>query len=114
MADVFGKVDVVGIPEDWKSAPKDQQKELAKKLVAAHKELTAWIIAHSEEAKKLVKAELADLKLPAKDEVLTRAFSRVIVTDVISRESLDKMVKSAQKVGFYSDIPALDDLLPAL
>jgi NitT/TauT family transport system substrate-binding protein len=92
----------------------DQQKELAKKLVTAHKDLTAWIVAHPEEAKKLVKAELADLKLPAKDEVLKRAFDRVIVTDVISRESLDKMVKSAQKVGFYSDIPALDALLPAL
>jgi NitT/TauT family transport system substrate-binding protein len=91
-----------------------QQKDLAKKLVAAHKELTAWILANPEDAKKLIKAELEDLKLPAKDEVLTRAFSRVIVTDVISRESLDKMVKSAQKVGFYSDIPALDDLLPAL
>jgi NitT/TauT family transport system substrate-binding protein len=92
----------------------DQQKELARKLVAAHKELTAWIIDHPEEAKQLIKAELADLKLPAKDEVLKRAFDRVIVTDVISRESLDKMVKSAQKVGFYSDIPALDALLPAL
>jgi NitT/TauT family transport system substrate-binding protein len=92
----------------------DQQKELAKKLVSAHKELTKWITGNPEEAKRLIKAELNDLKLPAKDEVLNRAFSRVIVTDVISRDSLDKMVKSAQKAGFYSDIPALDDLLPSL
>lgn len=92
----------------------DKNKELAKKLVAAHKELTAWILANPEEAKKLVKAELEALKLPAKDEVLNSAFKRVIVTDVISRESLDKMVKSAQKVGFLADIPALDALLPAL
>ncbi|HEX2749717.1 MAG TPA: ABC transporter substrate-binding protein [Verrucomicrobiales bacterium] len=92
----------------------NNNKDLAKKLVAAHKDLTAWILANTAEAKKLVKAELNDLKMPAKDEILERAFPRVILTDVISRESLDKMVKSAQKVGFYSDIPALDDLLPAL
>ncbi len=91
-----------------------EQKDLAKKLVAAHKELTAWILANPDEAKKLVKAELEALKFPAKDEILNRAFARVFVTDVISRESLDKMVKSAQKSGFYSDIPPLDDLLPVL
>jgi NitT/TauT family transport system substrate-binding protein len=91
-----------------------EQQALVKKLVAAHKELTAWVLANQAEAKALVKAELTELKLPPKDAVLDRAFSRVIVTDAISRESLDKMVTSAQKAGFLADIPALDQLLPAL
>ena len=91
-----------------------EQKDLAKKLLAAHIELTAWIKANPAETKALVKAELTDEKLPPKDPVLDRAISRVIVTSDISRESLDKMVKSAQSAGFLKDIPALDQLLPAL
>lgn len=87
---------------------------LAKQLVGAHRELTAWVLANPAEARALVKAELTELKLPPKDAVLDRAISRVVVTDAISRQSLDTMVISAQKAGFLSDIPALDQLLPAL
>ena len=92
-----------------------EHKDLAKKLVDAHKELTAWVKAHPDETKALVKLELAALsKTAPKDGVIDRALSRVVVTDVISRESLDKMVASAKKAGFLKDIPALDQLLPSL
>ena len=65
-------------------------------------------------AKALVKLELAALsKTAPKDEVIDRALSRVVVTDAISRETLEKMVESAKKVGFLKDIPALDQLLPS-
>ena len=90
----------------------EEQPDLAKKLTGAHRELTAWIQAHPDETKALVKAELTDEKLPPKDPVLDRAISRVIVTPDVSRESLEKMVKSAQTAGFLKDIPALDKLLP--
>jgi NitT/TauT family transport system substrate-binding protein len=92
----------------------DEQKDLAKRLVAAHHALTEWIKANPGETKALVKAELTDEKLPPKDAVLDRAIGRVIVTGDVSRESLDKMVRSAQAAGFLKDIPALDKLLPAL
>lgn len=92
----------------------DTQRALAGKLTAAHRELTAWITANAAEARTLLKAELTDLKLPPKDEVLDRALSRVVLTDAISRQSLDTMVASARKAGFLADIPALDQLLPSL
>ena len=89
--------------------------ELAKKLVAAHNELTKWIQEHPVEAKALIKAELtAETTAEPKDELLDKALSRVFLTDQISRESLERMVSSAQKVGFLKDIPDLGNLLPKL
>jgi NitT/TauT family transport system substrate-binding protein len=91
------------------------QPELAGRLVAAHKELTQWIKDHPVEAKALIKAELTELmKATPKDELLDKALSRIVITDEISRSSLDTMVVSAQKAGFLKDIPALDQLFPKL
>ena len=93
----------------------DHQPEFVKKLIAAHLELTQWILAHPEESKALIKAELTELmKAAPKDEVIDQALSRIVVTEKISRESLDQMVVSARKAGFLEDIPALDRLLPQL
>jgi NitT/TauT family transport system substrate-binding protein len=92
-----------------------EQSDLAKKLVAAHKELTQWIKDHPAEAKVLIKAELTELmKAAPKDELIDKALSRIVITDEVSRASLDKMVISAQKAGFLKEIPALDQLLPKL
>lgn len=93
----------------------EEQKDLAKKLLAAHKELTAWILAHPDETRALVKSELTVLTTAApKDELLQHSLGRVIVTDAVSREDFDKMVGSAQKAGFLKDAPSLDKLLPGL
>jgi NitT/TauT family transport system substrate-binding protein len=92
-----------------------EQPDLAKKLVAAHKELTQWIKDHPAEAKVLIKAELTELmKAAPKDELIDKALSRIVITDEVSRASLDKMVISAQKAGFLKEIPALDQLFPTL
>jgi NitT/TauT family transport system substrate-binding protein len=89
--------------------------DLAKKLIAANKELTQWIKDHPAEAKVLIKAELTELmKSAPKDELIDKALSRIVITDEISRPSLDKMVTSAQKAGFLKGIPNLDKLLPKL
>ncbi len=93
----------------------NDRKELAEKLVAAHRELTKWIQEHPAETKELVKAELTALmKSAPKDEQLERALSRVVVTDLISRDSLDRMVANAKSAGFLKGIPDLARLLPAL
>jgi hypothetical protein len=42
------------------------------------------------------------------------ADSRTVLTNDITRASLETMVTSAQKAGFLTDIPALDPLLPNL
>lgn len=89
--------------------------ELAKKLVAAHKELTVWVQQHPSEARVLIKAALKELtKAEPKDAMLDKALARVVLTNDISRSSLDTMVKSAQKAGFLKDIPDLAQLIPTL
>jgi NitT/TauT family transport system substrate-binding protein len=89
--------------------------DLTRKLVEAHRELTQWIKDNAAEARKLIKAELTELtKANLKDEVLDRALSRVVLSNDISHESLERMVASAQKVGFLTDIPDLGALLPKL
>ncbi len=89
--------------------------DLAKKLIAAHQELTQWIKEHPAEAKALIKAELTELtKIAPKDELIDKALSRIVLTNEASRASLDQMVISAKKAGFLKDIPALDQLFPKL
>lgn len=92
-----------------------QRPELAKKLLAAHAELTTWIKEHPAEARELIKAELKELTTKAPgDPLLDRSLPRVVLTPDVSRPALDHMVDSAKKAGFLHDIPSLDALLPAL
>ena len=92
-----------------------EQPDLARKLVDAHRELTRWIINHPAESRAMVRDELQKLTTAApSDAVLDLALSRTVLTNDISRASLDTMVTSAQKAGFLKDIPALDPLLPSL
>ncbi|MFC5457733.1 ABC transporter substrate-binding protein [Prosthecobacter fluviatilis] len=92
-----------------------QRPELAKKLLAAHAELTTWIKEHPAEARELIKAELKELTTKAPgDPLLDRSLPRVVLTPDVSRAALDHMVDSAKKAGFLHDIPSLDALLPRL
>lgn len=92
-----------------------ERPELAKKLVAAHSELTDWIKQHPAEARELIKAELKELTTKAPgDPLLDRSLPRVVLSTDISRPALDEMVKSAQKAGFLGEFPSLDALLPKL
>lgn len=90
-----------------------KQPELAKRLVAAHGELTRWIQDHPAETRDLVRAELTALLNSApKEELLERALGRIVVTNEVSRDSLERLVAGAQKAGFLRDAPALDPLFP--
>jgi len=92
-----------------------ERPELAKKLVAAHSELTDWIKQHPAEARELIKAELKELTTKAPgDPLLDCSLPRVVLSTDISRPALDEMVKSAQKAGFLGEFPSLDALLPKL
>ncbi len=89
--------------------------ELARKLLEAHRELTDWIIANPDEARPLIKAELKALTTAApSDALLDKALSRVVLTNEISRPSLDLMVKNAQDAGFLGAVPNLDGLVASL
>lgn len=90
----------------------NERTELAHKLVIAHKELTLWIIGHPQETRELVKAELKALTTATPSEaLLDRALSRVILTNEVSRQSLDTMVSNAQQAGFLKGMPPLDQLV---
>jgi NitT/TauT family transport system substrate-binding protein len=89
--------------------------EVARRIAAAHADLTDWIIAHPVETKAYVKAELTELTRSApKDAMLDKALARTLVTKEVSRQSLERMVASANKVGFLKGIPDLDALFPKL
>lgn len=75
--------------------------EIARKFAAAHAELTAWINAHPDEAKKLLNAELKTItRREMPPELIDRAWSRLHFTSAIRREAFDAFVAQAQSVGF--------------
>jgi len=60
-------------------------------------------------------AELTALTTRApKGEVLDHALARVVLTNEVSRESLEKMVENAKAAGFIREFPALEPLLAAV
>ncbi|MGI8601963.1 MAG: ABC transporter substrate-binding protein [Verrucomicrobiales bacterium] len=86
--------------------------EITRSLAKAHRELTEWIKKNAAEAKTLVKAELTELMgSEPKDDLINRAWDRIVITDEISRAGLEKMVSGAEKLGFLRDMPNLDGLL---
>ncbi|MEO8352225.1 MAG: aliphatic sulfonate ABC transporter substrate-binding protein [Chthoniobacteraceae bacterium] len=90
----------------------DEKPALAQKLVAAHAELTQWIVDHPGEARELVRAELKELtKAELPPAVAERAWARLHPTSEISREPFDAMVGEAQAVGFLGDAIPLDRLM---
>lgn len=89
-----------------------EKRELVRKFVEAHRELTEWIGKNPEEAQKLVLAELVEeTRGKIAPELIAQAWKRIIVTNDISRESLEQFVAAAKSAGFLRDIPALDRLI---
>jgi NitT/TauT family transport system substrate-binding protein len=78
--------------------------ELAKKIIAAHVELTAWLNDHCDEARALVRAGLsAETKREFSAAVVTSAWSRLKFTDKADPAAFAKLVAEAQSVGFLRD-----------
>ncbi len=89
--------------------------ELAARLAAAHRELTEWILANPEEARRLMVAELTALTTrEPKAAVLDLAIPRVILSNEVSRQSLETMVAQAKAAGFLREFPPIEPLLPSL
>ncbi len=85
--------------------------ELVKKFTAAHVELTAWLNAHGDEARALVRAALtAETKRPASAALVTNAWPRLKFTVNVEPAQLTKLVAEAQSVGFLRDAIPLDRL----
>jgi NitT/TauT family transport system substrate-binding protein len=85
-----------------------EQPALLKQFIAAHVELTQWIHAHPDEAKKLLNEEIqaeTTRALPA--AVLDRAWGRLALTHDPVRASLLKSAEDAYRIGFLKEKPDL-------
>lgn len=88
------------------------QNDLAKKFVEAHRALTDWIEKNPDEAQKLVVAELKDeTKGQISAELIGHAWKRIVLTNNVSRDALEKFVADAKAAGFLRNAPDLARLI---
>jgi len=89
-----------------------EHRDLARRVVAAHQELTDWIKAHPGEAQKIAHDELlAETRTEIAPALIAHAWARITLTASISREPLEGFVARAKEVGFLRSIPDLSRLV---
>ncbi len=85
---------------------------LARRIVAAHEELTAWVQAHPEEAQAAAREELAaETRTEIKPALVARAWSRITLTPRVSRDALERFAAKAREAGFLRSAPNLSRLV---
>ena len=88
------------------------QRELVRKVVAAHRELTEWIKANPAEAQRLAREELeAETHAKFAPELVVSAWKRIVLTSEASLDALKALIASAQSVGFLRNAPDLSQLV---
>lgn len=85
------------------------QPALAARFVAAHRELTAWLNAHTAEAQQQVQAGLsAEMRREMSAAIVANAWRRLRFTAEVSQKQFEALVDEAQSVGFLRDAIPLD------
>src|SRR5438132_1006727 len=88
-----------------------QQRDLAKKFVQAHAELTEWIAKNPDEAQRLIKAELMEeTRGDMSAEIVTAAWKRITFSSEIPRPSVEKFMQNSVRSGFIKTAPDLSKL----
>ena len=88
------------------------QREAVKKFAEAHRALTDWIAQNPTEAQKLVASELVEeTKAKISPELIAHSWPRIVLTNEIKQEALDKFVAGAKAAGFLRDAPDLARLI---
>jgi NitT/TauT family transport system substrate-binding protein len=88
-----------------------EQRDLAKKFTQAHIELTNWMSANSEEAQRLVRAELlAETRSDMAPDLIAQAWKRITFTAEVPRASIESFVQNSLKSGFLKSAPDLSKL----
>ena len=91
-----------------------KNRDLARRFVAAHRELTEWIRQNPDEAQRLAREELqASFKLAMEPELVARAWARMNITADVTLAAFRSFVTSAQAVGFLRGAPELDRMIEA-
>ena len=79
----------------------NEHRDLAKKIAAANRELTAWIKAHPAEAQKMLVDELkAETRTEVSADTIARSLRRIQLTDEVSPGLVQKAVKDSKEAGF--------------
>jgi NitT/TauT family transport system substrate-binding protein len=87
-------------------------KPILAKFVAAHRELTQWIQQNPAEAQKLVEYELnAETRGKISPALIAHAWDRIILTNDVSLDSLQKFAANAKAAGFLRQAPDLAQIL---
>lgn len=88
------------------------KRELARKFAQAHRELTEWILAHQDEAKQMVREELAaETRAEVSADLIARAWKRIVLSTDVSLGEYQHFVASAQRAGFIRTAPDLSRLI---
>lgn len=89
-----------------------EKRDLVRRFVAAHRELTQWIQRFPEQAQNLAREELrTTFRANLTAELVARAWSRTTITADVSPAGFQSYVTKAKKVGFLRDVPDLSRLI---
>ena len=89
-----------------------QKRDLAKRFVEAHRELTAWIGQNPDEAQRMAREELqASFRVEMPPELVARAWTRMAITPDTTPAAFQAFMTSAQQVGFLRGAPDLSRLV---
>ncbi len=87
-------------------------RDLLRRFITAHAELTRWIRDNPAEAQQMARDELAaELRGTIGPALVERAWKRIIPTSEVSRPALEKFVADAKSVGFLRGAPELTRLV---
>lgn len=88
------------------------KRDLAAKFIRAHRELTEWILSHPEEAKQMVRQELAaETKAEVSSELIAQSWKRIVLKNDASLDEYQHFVANAQRAGFIRSLPDLSRLI---
>jgi NitT/TauT family transport system substrate-binding protein len=89
-----------------------EKRDLVRKFVSIHRELTDWIKENPDEAQRMIRDELkAATRTEISEEVVARAFGRMTLTNATSLPAFQSMLSSAQQAGFLRGAPDLSRLI---
>jgi NitT/TauT family transport system substrate-binding protein len=86
--------------------------EIAQRFAAAHEELTAWMIANPEQARRRIRDELSAItRREIPQSLVDEAWPRLLPDTSISVEPFEKFLEKARKVGFLRAEVNLQNLI---
>ncbi|NRP74842.1 putative aliphatic sulfonates-binding protein [Ensifer psoraleae] len=89
-----------------------EHRDLVRRFVDGHRDLSDWIKRHPSDAQRMILDELkASFRVSMSPELIARAWARMAVTSEISPSALQTFVTKAQQVGFLREMPELSRLI---